>query len=70
MARRKLKATEVLAMVADERPSSIHGGHGLDGTNCIERIWRDARVERDPGKAQSGNQRPSVSRNCCRPRMK
>lgn len=41
----KLKATEVLAMVADEA-IQIHGGMGLMEELPLERIWRDARVER------------------------
>jgi acyl-CoA dehydrogenase len=41
----KLKATEVLAMVADEA-IQIHGGMGLMDELPLERIWRDARVER------------------------
>ena len=45
MAMAKLKATEVLAMVADEA-IQIHGGMGLMDDLPLERIWRDARVER------------------------
>jgi acyl-CoA dehydrogenase len=45
MAMAKLKATEVLAMVADEA-IQIHGGMGLMDELPLERIWRDARVER------------------------
>ncbi len=45
MAMAKLKATEVLAMVADEA-IQIHGGMGLMEDLPLERIWRDARVER------------------------
>jgi alkylation response protein AidB-like acyl-CoA dehydrogenase len=45
MAMAKLKATEVLAMVADEA-IQIHGGMGLMEELPLERIWRDARVER------------------------
>src|SRR5690606_15625861 len=41
----KLKATEMLAMVADEA-IQIHGGMGLMSDLPLERIWRDARVER------------------------
>ncbi len=41
----KLKATETLAMVADEA-LQIHGGMGLMDELVLERIWRDARVER------------------------
>ena len=39
------KASEVLAMVADEA-IQIHGGMGLMDDLPLERIWRDARVER------------------------
>ena len=45
MAMAKLKATEVLAFVADEA-IQIHGGMGLMEDLPLERIWRDARVER------------------------
>lgn len=45
MAMAKLKATEVLAMVADAA-IQIHGGMGLMDELPLERIWRDARVER------------------------
>ncbi|MDT7575145.1 MAG: acyl-CoA dehydrogenase [Pseudonocardiales bacterium] len=41
----KLSATEMLAMVADEA-LQIHGGMGLMDELVLERIWRDARVER------------------------
>ena len=41
----KLAATEMLAMVADEA-LQIHGGMGLMDELVLERIWRDARVER------------------------
>jgi acyl-CoA dehydrogenase len=45
MAMAKLKATEVLAFIADEA-IQIHGGMGLMEELPLERIWRDARVER------------------------
>jgi len=45
MAMAKLKATEMLAMVADES-IQIHGGMGLMDDLPLERIWRDARIER------------------------
>ena len=45
MAMAKLKATEMLAMVAD-KAIQIHGGMGLMADLPLERIWRDARVER------------------------
>ena len=41
----KLKASEVLAMVSDEA-IQIHGGMGLMDELPLERIWRDARIER------------------------
>ena len=44
MAMAKLKASEVLAMVADEA-IQIHGGMGLMDELPLERIWRDARIE-------------------------
>jgi acyl-CoA dehydrogenase len=45
MAMAKLKATEMLAMVSD-KAIQIHGGMGLMADLPLERIWRDARVER------------------------
>jgi acyl-CoA dehydrogenase len=45
MAMAKLKASEVLAFIADEA-IQIHGGMGLMEELPLERIWRDARVER------------------------
>lgn len=45
MSMAKLKSTEVLAMIADEA-IQIHGGMGLMDELPLERIWRDARVER------------------------
>lgn len=45
MSMAKLKATEMLAFVADEA-IQIHGGMGLMEELPLERIWRDARVER------------------------
>ena len=45
MAIAKLKASEMLAMVADEA-LQIHGGMGLMSELPLERIWRDARIER------------------------
>lgn len=41
----KVAATEMLASVADEA-LQIHGGMGLMDEMLLERIWRDARVER------------------------
>jgi acyl-CoA dehydrogenase len=45
MAMAKLKASEMLAFVADEA-IQIFGGMGLMDDLPLERIWRDARVER------------------------
>ncbi len=45
MSMAKLKATEMLAFVADEA-IQIFGGMGLMDDLPLERIWRDARVER------------------------
>ncbi len=45
MAIAKLKASETLAMIADEA-LQIHGGMGLMSDLPLERIWRDARIER------------------------
>jgi acyl-CoA dehydrogenase len=45
MAAAKLKASEMLAMVADEA-IQVHGGMGLMSELPLERIWRDARIER------------------------
>ena len=45
MAIAKVKATEMLAMVADEA-LQIHGGLGLISDLPLERIWRDARIQR------------------------
>ncbi len=45
MSMAKLKATEVLAFIADEA-IQVHGGMGLMDDLPLERIWRDARVER------------------------
>lgn len=65
MAMAKLKATEVLAMVADEA-IQIHGGMGLMEELPLERIWRDARVERI-WEGTSEIQRHIVSRALLRP---
>src|SRR5690606_3539375 len=45
MAMAKLTDTEVRAFIADEA-IQIHGGMGLMDDLPLERIWRDARVER------------------------
>ncbi len=65
MAMAKLKATEVLAMVADEA-LQIHGGMGLMSDLPLERIWRDARIERI-WEGTSEVQRHIISRALLRP---
>lgn len=65
MAMAKLKATEVLAMVSDEA-IQIHGGMGLMDELPLERIWRDARVERI-WEGTSEIQRHIISRELLRP---
>ncbi len=65
MAMAKLKATEVLAMVADEA-LQIHGGIGLMSDLPLERIWRDARIERI-WEGTSEIQRHIISRALLRP---
>ncbi len=62
MAMAKLKATEMLAFVADEA-IQIHGGMGLMSDLPLERIWRDARVERI-WEGTSEIQRHIISRHC------
>ncbi len=66
MSMAKLKATEVLAMVADEA-IQIHGGMGLMDELPLERIWRDARVERI-WEGTSEIQRHIISRELLRAR--
>ena len=65
MSMAKLKATEVLAMIADEA-IQIHGGMGLMEELPLERIWRDARVERI-WEGTSEIQRHIISRELLRP---
>ena len=65
MSMAKLKATEMLAMVADEA-IQIHGGMGLMDELPLERIWRDARVERI-WEGTSEIQRHIISREMLRP---
>ncbi|MFZ9304482.1 MAG: acyl-CoA dehydrogenase [Gammaproteobacteria bacterium] len=65
MAMAKLKATEMLAFVADEA-IQIHGGMGLMADLPLERIWRDARVERI-WEGTSEIQRHIISRALLRP---
>lgn len=61
----KLKATEMLAMVADEA-IQVHGGMGLMDELPLERIWRDARIERI-WDGTSEIQRHIISRSMLRP---
>jgi acyl-CoA dehydrogenase len=65
MAIAKLKATEMLAMVADEA-LQIHGGMGVMSDLPLERIWRDARIERI-WDGTSEVQRHIISRALLRP---
>jgi alkylation response protein AidB-like acyl-CoA dehydrogenase len=65
MAMAKLKASEMLAMVADEA-LQIHGGMGLMSELPLERIWRDARIERI-WDGTSEVQRHIISRGLLRP---
>ncbi|MFV1462771.1 MULTISPECIES: acyl-CoA dehydrogenase family protein [unclassified Phaeobacter] len=65
MSMAKLKATEMLAVVADEA-IQIHGGMGLMDELPLERIWRDARVERI-WEGTSEIQRHIISRELLRP---
>ena len=61
----KLHATEMLAKVTDEAVQ-IFGGMGLMNTMPIERMWRDARVERIYD-GTSEIQRHIISRSLLRP---
>ena len=61
----KLAATETLAFIADEA-IQIHGGMGLMDDLPLERIWRDARVERI-WEGTSEIQRLIISRALLRP---
>jgi len=61
----KLAATEALARIADEA-LQIHGGMGLMADLPLERIWRDARVERI-WEGSSEIQRLIISRAILRP---
>ncbi|KPP80973.1 MAG: acyl-CoA dehydrogenase [Rhodobacteraceae bacterium HLUCCO07] len=65
MSMAKLKATEVLGMIADEA-IQIHGGMGLMEELPLERIWRDARLERI-WEGTSEIQRHIISRELLRP---
>ncbi len=61
----KLASTEALAFIADEA-IQIHGGMGLMSDLPLERIWRDARVERI-WEGTSEIQRLIISRSILRP---
>ena len=61
----KLAASETLAFIADEA-LQIHGGMGLMADLPLERIWRDARVERI-WEGTSEIQRLIISRSLLRP---
>src|SRR3984957_6261948 len=61
----KLRASERLAMVSDEA-LQIHGGMGLMSDLPLERIWRDARIERI-WDGTSEVQRHIISRSLLRP---
>ncbi len=61
----KLAATEALAFIADEA-IQIHGGMGLMSDLPLERIWRDARVERI-WEGTSEIQRMIIARSILRP---
>ena len=61
----KLKASEMLQMVSDEA-LQIHGGMGLMSELPLERIWRDARIERI-WDGTSEVQRHIISRALLRP---
>ena len=65
MAMAKLKATEMLAFVADEA-IQIHGGMGVMDELPLERIWRDSRIERI-WEGTSEIQRHIISRALLRP---
>ena len=65
MAIAKLKASEMLQMVSDEA-LQIHGGMGLMSELPLERIWRDARIERI-WDGTSEVQRHIISRALLRP---
>jgi len=61
----KLSASEALAFIADEA-LQIHGGMGLMSDLPLERIWRDARIERI-WEGTSEIQRLIISRALLRP---
>jgi acyl-CoA dehydrogenase len=61
----KLQATEMLAYVTDEAVQ-IFGGMGLMNSMPVERMWRDARVERI-WDGTSEIQRHIIARGLLRP---
>lgn len=65
LAMAKLHASEMLQMVADEA-IQIHGGMGLMDELPLERLWRDARLERI-WEGTSEIQRHIISRSLLRP---
>ncbi len=65
IAQAKLYASEMLARVTDEA-IQIHGGMGLMADLPLERLWRDARVERI-WDGTSEIQRHIISRDLLRP---
>ena len=65
IAQSKLYASEMLARVTDEA-IQIHGGMGLMDDLPLERLWRDARVERI-WDGTSEIQRHIISRDLLRP---
>ena len=66
IAQAKLYASEMLARVTDEA-LQIHGGMGLMDDLPLERLWRDARVERI-WDGTSEIQRHIISRDLLRPK--
>ncbi len=66
IAQAKLYASEMLARVTDEA-LQIHGGMGLMADLPLERLWRDARVERI-WDGTSEIQRHIISRELLRPK--
>ena len=64
----KLFASEVLGKVADEAVQ-IYGGMGLMDEGPVERIWRNARIERI-WEGTSEIQRHIISRELLRPLLR
>ena len=61
----KLFCTEMLSRIADQAPQTV-GGMGLMEDLPLERIWRDARVERI-WDGTSEIQRHIITRSILRP---